>query len=358
MKEVLINKQIGSDWWEEGITADFVRDELNAAGDDEIRITIDSPGGSVWDCIAIYNTIRDFCRNHKNRITTYIVGMAASSASVIALAAHNANSNNKIVVEDNSVYMIHKAWQIVMGNEEDLAEAGEALKKIDNVIASAYAKRTGRDTKVLLDEMSKETWLYGQEIVDEGFADEVISASDNAEETEENILTLAQAKVTSTREQMKAISAKEFMNKVAACATMEIPGGKKPVNNNSAKAENGGLEVMTAEEFKKANPEAYAQVVAEAKASGVQEERSRADALLKMGEVAGCPEVAASFIRDGSAVAEDKVQTTFFEKRVAKANLDAQAKDETTIPAAVTPKDDGQVDEKEIMAAFEKEIGA
>ena len=50
MKEVLINKQIGSDWWEEGITADFVRDELNAAGDDEIRITIDSPGGSVWDC--------------------------------------------------------------------------------------------------------------------------------------------------------------------------------------------------------------------------------------------------------------------------------------------------------------------
>ena len=91
---------------------------------------------------------------------------------------------------------------------------------------------------------------------------------------------------------------------------------------------------MTAEEFKKANPEAYAQVVAEAKASGVQEERSRADALLKMGEVAGCPEVAASFIRDGSAVAEDKVQTTFFEKRVAKANLDAQAKDETTIPAA------------------------
>ena len=305
MKEVLINKQIGSDWWEEGITADFVRDELNAAGDDEIRITIDSPGGSVWDCIAIYNTIRDFCRNHKNKITTYIVGMAASSASVIALAAHNANSNNKIVVEDNSVYMIHKAWQIVMGNEEDLAEAGEALKKIDNVIASAYAKRTGRDTKALLNEMSKETWLYGQEIVDEGFADEVISASDNAEESEENILTLAQAKVTSTREQMKAISAKEFMNKVAACATMEIPGGKKPVNNNSAKAENGGLEVMTAEEFKKANPEAYAQVVAEAKASGVQEERSRADALLKMGEVAGCPEVAASFIRDGSAVAED-----------------------------------------------------
>ena len=125
MKEVLINKQIGSDWWEEGITADFVRDELNAAGDDEIRITIDSPGGSVWDCIAIYNTIRDFCRNHKNKITTYIVGMAASSASVIALAAHNANSNNKIIVEDNSVYMIHKAWQIVMGNEEDLAEAGE-----------------------------------------------------------------------------------------------------------------------------------------------------------------------------------------------------------------------------------------
>ena len=356
MKEVLINKQIGSDWWESGITADYVRDELNAAGDDEIRITIDSPGGSVWDCIAIYNTIRDYCRLHSNKVTTYILGMAASSASVIALAASSVDSKNKIVVEDNSVYMIHKAWQLVAGNEEDLEEVRVALKRIDNLIASAYAKKTGRSEKELLKEMSAETWLFGKEIVDNGFADEMIEAT-NKEESDENVLTLARAKVTSTQGQMKAISAKEFMSKIAACAKMEIPGGKKPVNNNSARAGNGGLEVMTAEEFKKANPDEFNQIAAKAKEEGVQEERARASALLKMGEVAGCPDVAAAFIRDGSAVADNEVQEKFFEKRIAKATLDAQAKDEAEIPDVNPPKDAGEADEKEIMASFEKEIG-
>lgn len=357
MKEVLIDKQIGSDWWEEGITADFVRNELNAAGDDEIRITIDSPGGSVWDCIAIYNTIRDFCRSHSNKITTYILGMAASSASVIALAAASVDSRNKVIVEDNSVYMIHRAWQIVIGNKDDLEEAGEALDRIDNLIAAAYAKKTGRSEKELLKDMSAETWLFGKEIVENGFADEVIEVK-NKEESDENLLTLAKAKVTSTQGQMKAMSAKEFTSKIAACIKNEIPGGKKPVNNNSARAENGGLEVMTAEEFKKANPDEFNQIAARAKEEGVQEERARASALLKMGEVAGCPDVAAAFIRDGSAVADNEVQEKFFEKRIAKATLDAQAKDEKEIPDVNPPKDNGEADEKEIMASFEKEIGA
>lgn len=360
MKEILIDKQIGSDWWEDGITADFVRGELNAAGDDEIRITVDSPGGSVWDCIAIYNTIRDFCRNHTNKVTTYIVGMAASSASVIALAAHNANSENKVIVEDNSVFMIHRAWQVVIGNRNDLSEAAEALDKIDNVIAAAYVKKTGRDTKELLDEMSAETWLFGNEIVEKGFADEVVSTGDNTGDGQENILTLAEAraKVLLTQKEMGAISAKDFRNKVAACAIMEIPGGKKPVNNNSAKAGNGGLEVMTAEEFKKANPDEYNQIAAKAKEEGVQEERARASSLLKMGEVAGCPDVAAAYIRDGSAVSDNAVQEKFFERRIAKATLDAQAKDEAGIPEVNPPKDGGEADEKDVMASFEKEIGA
>ena len=361
MKEVLIDRQIGSDFWEEGITADFVRNELNAAGDDDIRITIDSPGGSVWDCISIYNTIRDFCRNHSNKVDTYIVGMAASSASVIALAASSVNPENKIIVEDNSVYMIHKVWQVVIGNEEDMSEASEAMKKLDNLFAAAYSKKTGRDNKQLLKEMGAETWLYGEEIVKEGFADEVVSANGNTGESEENVLTLAKAKVTTTQGQMKAMSAKEFMGKIAACvkcAKMEIPGGKKPVNNNSAKAENGGLETMTAEEFKKANPDEYNQIVAKAKEDGVQEERARASSLLKMGEVAGCPDVAAAFVRDGSAVSDNAVQEKFFERRIAKATLDAQAKDEADIPNVTPPKDGGEADENDIMAAFNKEIGA
>ena len=72
MKEILIDKQIGESWFSEGITADYVREELQKAGSEDIRITIDSPGGDVFDCISIFNVIRDFCRTHSNKITTYI----------------------------------------------------------------------------------------------------------------------------------------------------------------------------------------------------------------------------------------------------------------------------------------------
>lgn len=354
MKEILIDKQIGSDWWEEGITSEFVRNELNAAGEDDIRITIDSPGGSVWDCIGIYNIIRDFCRNHKNKITTYIQGMAASSASVIALAASSINSENKIIVEDNSVYMIHKVWQVVIGNEEDMSEASEAMKKLDNLFAAAYSKKTGRSNKELLKEMGAETWLYGEEIVKEGFADEVVSANESKDESEENILTLAKAKVTSTQGQMKAMSAKEFMGKIAACVvTRESAGGAngKPDKNNMEGCK------MTAEELKKNNPDVYAAIVAEGEAKGANAERERAGRLLAMGKKCGCTDYALECIENNANPTDSNVIDAFMDKKVAAQVVAAQKEDEKDIPEIVPPKDNSQRDNEAIMAAFDKELG-
>ena len=143
--------------------------------------------------------------------------------------------------------------------------------------------------------------------------------------------------------------------KIAACLKMEIPGGEKaaPGKNNT-----GGCK-MTAEELKKSNPDVYAAIAAEGEAEGVKKERARASSLLKMGELAGCLQVSADFIRDGSAVADNEVQEKFFEHRIANSVLAAQKEDEAGIPDVNPPKDtaNGGRDNAAVMAAFEKELG-
>lgn len=354
MFEILIDKQIGNDFWAEGITPDYVRKSLASAPEgEEIRITIDSPGGSVWDCITIYNIIRDFCRNHKNKITTYIQGMAASAASVIAMAAHDVSEFNEIVVEDNSVFMIHNAWTCACGNKNELRQCADDLEGIDAIAAGAYSRKTSKELSNIKNMMDKTTWLYGQEIIDEGFATSIILDQKGGNTDKQQSIASAQNIFNETQNKMHAITAKQCISKIAACiSTSEIPGKNKPDNKIMEGCK------MTVEELKNSNPDVYTAILAEGEKAGVQKERDRADSLLKMGELAGCPDVAANFIRQGSAVADNKVQEQFFEKRIAKTNLDAQTTDEAQIPEVVTPKDNDQVDDAAVMAAFDKETGA
>ncbi len=179
MKSILVNKRIGDSWWESGITADFMRRELDDYDkeDNKVQIVIDSPGGSVWECISIFNIIRNFMRQHKEvTVETYIQGMAASSASIIALAAKIENPESKILVEDNAVYMIHNAWSTVMGNHLELEKEAGLLVSIDNLMAKYYEQISGKDAKEIHSLMDEETFFFGSEIVDAGFADEVIAS--------------------------------------------------------------------------------------------------------------------------------------------------------------------------------------
>lgn len=354
MKEILIDKQIGESWFDEGVTADFVRNELQAAGEDDIRITIDSPGGDVFDCISIYNVIRDFCRTHSNKITTYIRGLAASAASVIALAASDANKSNKVVVESNSVYMIHNGLSFCVGNRHDLRATADRLEKIaDKMMNDVYTKRTGKSEKEIEKLMDAETWLYGKEIIDAGFADGFIEEPE-AEDGEQKAVFVASAKNNFNR--MKIAAQTNLYQRMKGANTKaEVPGsGQSQPDKNTTEGCN-----MTAEELKKNNPDVYAAIVAEGKAEGVKEERARASSLLKMGELAGCLEVSAEFIRDGSLVADNSVQEKFFERRIAKNALEAQAEDEKSIPNITPPKDAnaGTRDNDAVMAAFDKELG-
>ena len=149
MKKIFIDKPIGANTWgdDDETSAAYVREELaRAVPGDGVQLVINSPGGDVVEGIALFNVIRDFARNNPTvEITTYIQGTAASMASVCALAANSVNpTQNKIIAEDNSVFMIHDAWGVCIGNTNDMTAEAELLGRIDGVLREVYAARTGK----------------------------------------------------------------------------------------------------------------------------------------------------------------------------------------------------------------------
>jgi ATP-dependent Clp endopeptidase proteolytic subunit ClpP len=157
--EVLIYGAIGFD----GISADdFVR-EFSAIRSNAITVRINSPGGSVYDAIPIYNAIR----RHKAQVTAYIDGIGASAASFIFQAA------DKRVMSPHSELFIHDAAGLVLGNAEDMRRMADDLDKISDNIASIYAERSGTDIAQWRDLMRAETTFSDSEAVEAGLADEI-----------------------------------------------------------------------------------------------------------------------------------------------------------------------------------------
>lgn len=366
MFELLIDKQIGEGFFSTGITPDYVRAELAKVGTGEdVRITINSPGGDLWDCIAIYNVIRDFARQHTDiSILTYIQGMAASAASVIALAARSISEKNKIIVEDNSIYMIHNGWTVVSGNRNDLRKRANEIERTDNLIAGCYSKRTGKNVSEIKELMDNESWYFGKEIVEAGFADELIETQEQDGLSGEDFMRMkndfvvkAQSFVIETQNTMRknADKIQKTEEKIAACLKTGIESsGNVALGKNSI-----GDCKMTAEELKKNNPDVYAAIVAEGQAEGVKQERERASRLLAMGDKCNAMKFALECIKNNKNPADDDVVDSFMDAKIASNTITAQQVDEAKIPDVNPPKDalNGGRDNGAVMAAFEKELG-
>lgn len=370
MFELLINKVIGEDWWEqytgvqEEISANYVRNQLKTfpENENELRIVIDSPGGDVFEGVTIFNIIRDFARNNPSvKITTYIQGKAASMASVIALAANSVNKDNKIIIEDNSIYMIHNAWGIVIGNENDMRDAAEYFAGMDSMLRSVYVRKSGKSEDDIRQMMDAETWLWGKEILDAGFADELMdSEEDNAvaKINKGESLSFAKAEMKKTRELINSMSLKRGSDSQkrdwsAAASALRIKGGEPSRAGVNAPVENnkGGCMKITAEELKKDNPEVYAQVLRDGEAAGVQKEQARVNRLLNLGQKSGAKDYALECIKNNADPADEKVIDTFMEKGAAAKALAAQGQD-AGVPEVNPPKDDKTADKKAMNDAF------
>jgi ATP-dependent Clp protease, protease subunit len=156
---------IGQDYWTgEGVTAKRVAGALRAMGKGDVTVNVNSPGGDMFEGLAIYNLLRE----HDGEVTVKILGLAASAASVIAMAG------DKVQIARAGFLMIHNAWVMAIGNRHDLVEVADTLEPFDRAMASIYAARTGQDAKAMGKLMDAETWIGGEAAIEGGFADELL----------------------------------------------------------------------------------------------------------------------------------------------------------------------------------------
>ena len=158
--DIHIYDEIG--YW--GITAKKFVSDLKAISDaTSINLHINSPGGDVFDGIAIYNALKGL----GIPITAYVDGLAASMASVIAMVG------NPVIMPANAMMMIHKPWGASSGDANAMRDYADLLDKVESVLIPAYVEKTGKTPEAVAAMLEDETWLTGAECVEHGFADQV-----------------------------------------------------------------------------------------------------------------------------------------------------------------------------------------
>lgn len=155
---------IGEDWWTgNGVTAKRVSAALRSIGNQDVTVKINSPGGDMFEGIAIYNLLRA----HKAKVTVEVMGWAASAASIIAMAG------DEIRMGLGTFMMVHNAWGVVVGNQHDMRDAADMFGEFDGAIADIYEARTGLNRKDIVKLMDAETFMGPTMAVEKGFADSV-----------------------------------------------------------------------------------------------------------------------------------------------------------------------------------------
>lgn len=179
--EVLLYGEISDvSWWGDEVTPKQFKEDLGALGDVEtIKVFINSPGGDVFAGQAIYSMLK----RHKAQVHVYIDGLAASIASLIAMAG------DKVVMPANAMMMIHNPWTLAVGNANDFRKLADDLDKIRDSMITAYGSRSALTTEEIKGLLDAETWLTAQECVEYGFADEVEEAKELAASIDKKFLS-------------------------------------------------------------------------------------------------------------------------------------------------------------------------
>lgn len=160
--DVTIYDQIGENWWGGGVSAKAFAEQLSDLDVDTIRLFINSPGGAAWDGVTIMNTLR----RHRATVEVTVDGLAASAASVVAMAG------DRITMNRGSELMIHDAWGYAIGNAEEMRATADVLGKLSDSLADTYVAKAGKDRAHWRALMQAETWYTAEEAVLAGLADD------------------------------------------------------------------------------------------------------------------------------------------------------------------------------------------
>jgi ATP-dependent Clp protease protease subunit len=311
------------------INAKEFNDELdNTTGD--ITLDLNSGGGYITEGVAILNKMRSY---NRGKIIVR-VSYAASMMTQIALAA------DEVQVYDNSIFMIHNALGVAMGDYREMDKRKNMLKSMSNMLSVAYVKKTGKTTNQVLKMMDDETYLYGNEILKEGFADTLLDTGDDQNRTKDEAIAYSHLQMEGVSRALKeenlsieALSAcvgdcnlEKISYNNAAEAENQNSGGEDTPSNNSNTGEKG----MKLSELKAQHPELFAEVVA----IGCSQERERVTAHLTMGEASGDMGLAVASINEGAEMSA-AINAKYMAAHMKRSETDARNKE--NVPGVTTP---------------------
>ena len=196
-KTILINGIIGRE-----VKASHIAEQIESANGDDITLEVNSVGGFVYEGFQIFNAIK----KTKSNVTVEITGVCASIASYLVLAA------DKIITEKNAMFMIHNAFSMAIGDHKKLRKISNSLEHNSGIIAEQYVKKTGKPLNEILTMMDKETFIYGDDIVAQGFADSSFEGDEIEAKGFEASLESARMKIEYCSSEMLAdeLASKDF----------------------------------------------------------------------------------------------------------------------------------------------------
>lgn len=165
---ITIFDPIGETWDGKGVTVSRISDELRAIGEKPVTVQINSPGGNFFDGLAIYNMFRA----HSHEVTMQVLGVAASAASIIAMAGDD------IQIARSGLMMVHNAQWIAVGDRHAMIEAHDKMVHFDEAMNSLYVDRTGIDSDEIATMMDDTTFMTGPEALEKGFATSLLEADE------------------------------------------------------------------------------------------------------------------------------------------------------------------------------------
>jgi ATP-dependent Clp endopeptidase proteolytic subunit ClpP len=206
--------------WLWGVTSRDFRNQLKAlpASVTTIDLHVNSPGGDVYEAIAIMNCLRQ----HDAQVITTVDGYAASSAGFIAVGA-----SDKLIVAENAEVMAHLPWAIMVGDAADMRKMADDLERIGKNIASIFVARAGGTLDEWMDILTAETWWSAQEAVDAGIADEVLAAPKHDSDTAKNRFDLSVFK-NAGRSQAPPPARPQARTQTPPGGPSEVEKGKEP----------------------------------------------------------------------------------------------------------------------------------
>ncbi|MBD8126573.1 head maturation protease, ClpP-related [Pantoea agglomerans] len=217
---------IGADWYGDGVTASRIAAALRSIGGADVTVNINSPGGDMFEGLAIYNLLREY----EGKVTVKVLGLAASAASIIAMAG------DEVQIGRGAFLMIHNCWVYAMGNRHDLQQIAADMVPFDKAMNDIYSARTGLDAATIDAMMDAETYIGGSDAVEKGFADRLLSADEIADGDDSPAAALRKldamlAKTDAPRSERRKLLKALTGGKPGAAATPEgMPGATDEIN--------------------------------------------------------------------------------------------------------------------------------